>query len=158
MRYRPPSSWRSSWPIKSIDGGAGSFWWYDLGRLEGESSLKEGWLSNGITRKMGNKESISFWHDCRATTIPLASVFSRLYLISLTKEACVAQMGESRDGSRSWKLPWRMILYVWEERLLESLMVILEEKTLLANAGDLWCWLQNSEPGYTAKVAYSQII
>lgn len=60
VRYGNPSSWRSPWPLKPIAGGVGSLWWRDLGNLEGQNPFKEGWLSNGISRKIGNGELTSF--------------------------------------------------------------------------------------------------
>lgn len=46
-----------------MGGGVGSNWWRDLGKLEGYYTNKVGWLSNGITNKLGNGDSISFWSD-----------------------------------------------------------------------------------------------
>lgn len=61
VRYGVPCTWTSSWQGKTIEGGEGSYWWNDLGRLEGEKSIKPGWLSNGLSRVVGNGESLPFW-------------------------------------------------------------------------------------------------
>lgn len=105
-----------------------SSWWCDLGRLDRENSLKEGWLSNGISRKIGNGESISFWPEPWTGTITLSTMFKRLHLLSLSKEAKISQMGVWRDEEWLWNLDWRRRLFVWEEQPVENLMVILVEK------------------------------
>lgn len=72
-----------------------------------------------IWRVVGNGVSVSFWHEAWVSPIPLASMHNRLYsiYISLSKHATVVQMGEWRDGSWIWKLPWRRNLFIWEQEL-----------------------------------------
>lgn len=53
IRYGVPSQWRSTWCEKTLEGGEVSYWWIDLGNLDGEDSSRLGWLSQGIIKKIG---------------------------------------------------------------------------------------------------------
>lgn len=87
VRYGDTSNWRSSWCDKTLEGAEVSRWWGDLGCLEGVGIYREGWLSEGITRKLGRGNRISFWRENWTGLAPLATTFQRLFNISTTKEA-----------------------------------------------------------------------
>lgn len=64
----------------------------------------------------------------------LTSRFGRLFSISLSKEATVAQMGEWCEGVWVWKLSWRRGLFVWEVNLLDSLLEILKSCNIVSDS------------------------
>lgn len=65
-----------------------SAWWRDLGKLEGVNSPKQGWLSNGISKKLGCGNSVSFWKESWASPYTLENRFARLFNISTAKDSC----------------------------------------------------------------------
>lgn len=157
VRYGAPNSWKTSWPVSSLGVGVGSFWWRDLGCLEGERYVPQGWLSSAIVRILGNGATTSFWHEPWVTSMPLSSMFNRLFSVSLIKDATVALAGEWRDENWCWILPWRRPLFVWEEELLLNLMATINQQKPIVNKEDSWSWLHNQKHTYTVKSAYQVI-
>lgn len=113
-------------------------WWRDLGRLEGEDSNREGWLSNSIIKKIGNGSETSFWNECWIVQQPLSCRFPRLYNISSQKNVVVAKLGNWNNGRWSWFFKWRRGLFVWEENLVNSLLELLYKCG--GENEDCWVW------------------
>lgn len=59
-------------------------------------------------------------------SVPLAVSNNRLFSISSTKEAMVAQIGEWGDDLWSWKFRWRRSLFVYGGRTSKKLNEHLE--------------------------------
>lgn len=58
---------------------------------------------------------------------PLSSRrFTRLYNITLQRNASVAKLGARNNGNWNYNFLWQMTLFVWEENLLLNLLRILE--------------------------------
>lgn len=55
-----------------------SHWWRDLGCLEGEDSIRLGWLSAGVKKKLGRGNNTRFWVESWTREAPLATSFLRL--------------------------------------------------------------------------------
>lgn len=86
VRYGDASLWGVLWCEKTLEGGEVSSWWRGLGNLEGDESINMGWLSSGITKKVGNGISVSFWKDSWYGNFTLANRFCRLFTITNLKE------------------------------------------------------------------------
>lgn len=84
----------------------------------------------------------------------LASRFGKLFGISLSREANVAQIVEWREGVWAWKLSWRRGLFVWEINLLDSLLDTLNSCNIVVDIPDGWCRLGSATSPYTVKSAY----
>lgn len=71
-------------------------------------------IEDGLILKVGNGESILFWHDRWCDGGPLKVVFPRLFSISSQKNCFISQMGYWQEGSWKWCLSWRRTLFDWE--------------------------------------------
>jgi len=60
-------------------------------------------------------------------TPPLCLQFPKLFAISNHKEVSVLGIWVLSNGFRDLALFWRRNLFVWEERVLENLLLVLEE-------------------------------
>lgn len=135
-------------------GGQDSAWWRDLGRLDGSNSPKEGWLSKGVVRKLGNGRDILFWNEIWVGEEKLSITFKRLYNMTTTKDATIFDMSVWRDGSWNWKLHWRRDLFIWEQGLMESLLNILHNTQVQHDGCDSWVWLGDTSGIFSVHSAY----
>jgi len=56
-----------------------------------------------VRRKLGDRKSISFWHDRWVGRFPLKDVFLRLFSVSVVKEASTADIGVNGHLVWSWR-------------------------------------------------------
>lgn len=154
VRYGDPSSWRA--PVVSVFSGGrlALAWWCDLGKLESSDTSREGWLSAGITNKIGNGLTTSFWFDHWVGLGSLACRFGRLFGISIRRQATVSEMGVWREGVWEWKLSWRRASFDWEKELVLSLHDLLNSVSLSLVRQDGWCWLGDDKSSYTVQSTY----
>ena len=70
-------------------------------------------IEEGMLVKVGNGNSVRFWHDrwCEAGMLKMA--FLRLYSISMQKNFLISQMGNWHEGVWNWHLTWGRNLYDW---------------------------------------------
>jgi len=54
--------------------------------------------------------------------VPLMQKFHRLFLVSLDIGRTLSQIGVWRNNRWSWKIGWRMALFVWESNQTEQLL------------------------------------
>ncbi|KAK2425495.1 hypothetical protein QL285_035737 [Trifolium repens] len=64
--------------------------WKDICTLDGVVVSKN-WLPNSIVQKVGNESSTNFWLANWVADTPLASLFPRLFSLSLQKESMVEE-------------------------------------------------------------------
>lgn len=84
----------------------------------------------------------------------LAVKFSRLYSISSSKDAKVAELGVWSEGVCCWRLNWRRRLFTWEEECLENLMQVLHQCPVQQSIQDSWSWEGDSSAVYSVSSAY----
>ena len=84
-------------------------------------------VEEGMLVKVGNGNTVRFWHDRWCETGILMRSFPRLYAISLQKQSFISQMGKWNDESWAWDLRWRRTLYEWEYDTVATLKQQIEQ-------------------------------
>ena len=102
--------------------------WAHLLSNEIETSKVRSIIEEGMLVKVGNGNSVQFWHDRWCEAGMLKSVFPRLYTISLQKNLLISQMGEWHEGFWAWHFTWRRALYAWENDDVLRLKHHIEQK------------------------------
>jgi len=133
-----------------------SLWWKDLK----EVWASEGWgrsFEDGFKWKVGDGKDISFWEDNWLGCDALKRVFSRLFSISSTKEAMVAELGSWINGVWGWQLAWRRFFFDWEKPLEDQLLQILLEARLVPGEADSWVWKVGGLQMFSVNYAYIHV-
>jgi hypothetical protein len=65
----------------------------------------------------------------------------------------VADAGSRENDNWRWALDWRRNLFVWEQDLLNELMIILNAVSLSA-AADRWVWLEDASGDFSVNSCY----
>jgi hypothetical protein len=154
--------WRSVVVSKYGDGAVGSAklvvgnfghgvsaWWRDICRLDDGDE----WFDHVVNKKVGNGRTINFWQDVWAANQSLQVLFPRLFAISVQQEVVISEMGRWVDGMWRWDLRWRRHFFVWEENLMQHLMVSLSHKTITVE-DDSWRWIPGTEEEFSVKSMY----
>jgi hypothetical protein len=126
-----------------------SVWWRDLCRIDEGGGL----FKNVVNKKLGNGGSIRFWKDMWATNQSLENLFPRLFGILTQQHALVCDMGSWVDGVWRWYFLWRREFFVWEEALLQQLLIVIALKKL-TNVDDCWEWIPAISDGFSVKSLY----
>ncbi|CAJ2675195.1 unnamed protein product [Trifolium pratense] len=129
-----------------------SRWWKDLCSLDSVVESKK-WLAESISRKVGNGETTSFWLDKWVGNSTLASLFPRLFSISIDKQSMVSDLGECVNGAWQWNLIWRRRIFEWEKELVEQLFQLLHTAVLSENS-DCWVWKPGEGGSFSVRSAY----
>lgn len=124
----------------NCEANRGSIWRMDLNKLEVQGSPKSGWLSSGLSGKLGSGSEILFWKEKWADTYTLTNCFPGLYQVTSLKDATVLDMGVWRNGTWYWNLLWRRNLFVWENELNNSLLSVLSSCSVKQNLENGWVW------------------
>ncbi|CAL0333597.1 unnamed protein product [Lupinus luteus] len=138
----------------------GSRWWRDLGLLncrEHERNLSD-WFVDGVRRKLGSGESVSFWSDIWVGDVCLSSQFFRLFQLALDKEASVSSSRHWRNGVWQWSIQWRRSLFDWEQAEVDDLNSILESVRGPSNSMDGWIWKNEKDGVYSVRNAYHLLL
>ena len=85
-------------------------------------------IEEGMIVRIGNGESVRFWHDSWCEAEILKRTFPRMFAISLQKNLLVSQMGVWNEKSWAWNLRWRRVLYDWENEEVHRLKHIIAQK------------------------------
>jgi hypothetical protein len=128
-----------------------SLWWRDVCSMG--SNLDINWFSQNVLKKVGNGALTSFWKDKWIGDAPLKNLFPRLFAISNQKEASVADIWNSGEEHERWNLQWRRRFFVWEENLLEDLLLVINAAQI-SDRGDSWSWQPTNDALFTVKSAY----
>jgi hypothetical protein len=130
-----------------------SLWWRDVCSIG--NNLNTDWFSQYAVERIGNGRQTSFWKDKWLGDFSLMNKFPRLYSISTQKEGIVAEVG-NLAGTVGWTLTWRRSLFVWENTLLEELLMLINQ-TSLSMEEDYWVWRLDKEGLFSVKSTYTAI-
>jgi hypothetical protein len=99
---------------------------------------------------------MKFWLANWVGGTPLASLFPRLFSLSLQKESLIEELF-LRDGVEGhWSFLWRRNLFQWDSVLLQQLIELLESVTL-SLVDDSWVWLPDPEGTFSTNSAYKYL-
>ena len=125
--------------------------WAHLLRSDAETSKLRSIIDEGMIVKIGNGNSVRFWHDRWCDIGVLKTAFPRLYTISLQKNLNVSQMGEWQDNFWAWQLAWRRTLYEWECEEVQRLKNIIQNIIPDRGAEDIVYWKHSGSMIYPTK-------
>ena len=108
-------------------------------------------VEEGMILKVGNGNSVNFWHDRWCEAGILKELFPRLFAISLQKNSHISQMGEWNDSSWLWRLLRRRALYDWEFEEVRSLQHIIEQNGPTIDQEDGVYWKNSGYLCYATK-------
>jgi hypothetical protein len=132
-----------------------SNWWKDICGLE-RIIVPNFWWSEAVVRVVGDGSSTSFWLSKWVGEAPLASVFPRLFSLSMHKEGLVNNFCEKIGEVWSWYFSLRRDLFQWELDLVDGLRNYLEP-VRLSPEEDRWKWVPGSEGNFTVKSSYAYL-
>ncbi|CAL0321355.1 unnamed protein product [Lupinus luteus] len=136
----------------------GSAWWRELGSLSSrEFEAKEEWFSEGVQRRVGSGESVSFWRDSWVGEVCLMSRFSILFQAALDKDASISSSGRWRNGAWKWNVQWRKLLFSWEQEEAYALMAAIETTGYDPDKRDKWIWIHDKSGVYSVKNVPSKL-
>jgi len=115
---------------------------------------REGWFNENVSRSIGNGKHTLFWSDVWIEGLSLGARFSRLYDLSMFKEATVFDMSQLGWGEEGGAWIWRRRLFVWEEQMLGELLFLLHNVFLQVDKNDRWLWALESSNVYSVRSAY----
>ena len=125
--------------------------WAHLLSSDAETSKLRSIIEEGMLVKIGNGNSVRFWHDKWCDVGVLKRAFPRLYTISLQKDLSVSQMGEWQDNFWAWDLAWRRNLYDWECEEVQRLRNVIQQITPDRAAEDSVFWKHSGSNIYPTK-------
>jgi hypothetical protein len=131
-----------------------SKWWKDIMTLEDREGPS--WFNEEVVRKVKNGLSTSFWNTKWRGEVPLCRKYPRLFAISNQKEAKVAEVWREGGSGPDWNFTWRRRLFVWEENLLNNLLLDLQDFGL-AQGEDVWSWKLEEGGGFTVSSMYKKL-
>jgi hypothetical protein len=100
---------------------------------------------------VGNGSLTSFWVDNWIGDYPIKTAFPRLYLLSFSKSALVADMGRWSNGIWLWFLQWLRPLFHFEQEQLSLLSSLLESKPIFCRKMDKKIWTLNNDSLFSVK-------
>ncbi|GAU39871.1 hypothetical protein TSUD_69190 [Trifolium subterraneum] len=130
-----------------------SLWWKDVSLLGTSVEVASDWFSDGVVKRVGDGNLSSFWFDPWVGGIPLKTRYQRLFQVSEQQLNLVDDMGNWLDGEWHWDFIWKRELSVWETELLQSLLSVVVNPSLLG-ATDSWSWRHDSSRTFSVKSAY----
>ncbi|PNX87107.1 ribonuclease H, partial [Trifolium pratense] len=130
-----------------------SIWWKDICSIG--TNLNSDWFSQQAFKKIGNGMKTSFWTDKWVGEFSLREKFPRLFSISLQKNVSVADVWDA-SGIEIWTLVWRRRLFVWENTLLDELLLMLNQISLSAD-DDQWVWRPEIGGCFSVKSTYNLV-
>lgn len=114
--------------------------WAHLLSDDNDTSKIRNIVEQGMQYRIGEGNSILFWHDNWCPGGILKTVFPRLFLISTQKDYRINQMGEWQGDAWVWKLAWRRRLYDWEMIDEDRLKARMAHISPRPQARDEICW------------------
>ena len=108
-------------------------------------------IEEGMILRVGNGNSVHFWHDRWCEAGLLKRIFPRLFTISLQKNFLTSRMGEWNEGTWTCILRWRRVLYEWERNELLTLNNLIEEKRPSRDIEDGVYWKHSGDIYYPTK-------
>lgn len=83
-------------------------------------------------------------------------MFSLAFFLSLIKEATVGDVWGLRDGVHGWVFSWRRRLFVWEDGLINYLLLVLHDFRS-GQSDDVWWWIRWRE-GFLVQSSYQVLL
>lgn len=107
-----------------------------------------------VSRGSGIANHTRFQHSVWVGSTILYVSFKRLFLISEQKNQVISSFGAQELGFYIWRFSWRSSLRVWEHKLLESLIGVLDGLVTFYRED---VQVQTPDPigGFLVKVAYN---
>ncbi|ESW22134.1 hypothetical protein PHAVU_005G130200, partial [Phaseolus vulgaris] len=87
---------------------------------------------------IGDEKCTLFRKDKWLEMVELKVRFPKLFSLSLSKT--VNRSGGWVNNRWTWKMGWRMNLFVWEENQVAHLLCLLDNKFVVRDVEDMWIW------------------
>lgn len=84
--------------------------------------------------------------------VPVSLIFNTV--LSLDKDATVADVVNLEDGVVNWKWRWRRGLFQWEEEFVSEMQSLILQTGFKGEGVDRWVWHRDSNGFYFVKSAY----
>ena len=108
-------------------------------------------VEQGMIIRLGNGNSVLFWHDQWCEIGPLKRTFPRLFALSLQKNSLISMMGDWIEGIWAWNLRWCRTLYEWENDELQTLKTLIEASRPNMDMDDGVYWKHSGDNYYPTK-------
>ena len=118
----------------------------DVGTSKIRTIIEEGMLLN-----VGCGDSILFWHDRWCEAGPLKGAFPRLFTLSLQKNLFINKMDDWNEGTWSWNIRWRRVLYDWKNEEVLRLENLIEQKMPRKKTADGVYWRASGNYSFPSK-------
>jgi hypothetical protein len=111
------------------------------------------WFSEGVTKRVGNGTTTSFWFDPWVDGVPLRVRYQSLFQASDQCLDRVVDMGNWAMGDWEWEFRWKTSLDLLDQDLLSDLIESLRQVNL-SSTEDQWCWRHEIGGSFSVKSAY----
>lgn len=133
-------------------------WWRDFRKVWNLEEWGNDFEDKGRW-EVGDGKKIWLWKDKWVNIESLMQKFSRLFSVSLDIGRSLSQVSEWNNNSWSWKLGWRMVLFVWKS--CQTKLFLLDNKRLLLVEDectiDKWIWRDVESKMFFVKVEYNYL-
>jgi len=131
-----------------------SKWWKDIVTLDHGGGGS--WFNVEVIRRVGNGQNTSFWNAKWRGDTTFKIKYPRLYAISNQKEAKVADFLVFNGFGTEWNFSWRRRLFVWEEELINNLMLDIQGFDR-APGEDEWVWKLEDGGRFSVSSTYKKL-
>ncbi|KAI9161242.1 hypothetical protein LWI28_015677 [Acer negundo] len=100
-------------------------------------------LKEGLPIVIGCGNRANFWEDIRWDSIPLKSVFPRIFALSTKKDCKVFEFGIWQGANWEWKIPLRRSLFGLEEEQWKCFLTTLDSVKIRNRIEDTIAWSFN---------------
>ena len=114
------------------------------------------WFNAEVTRRVKNGINTFFWSTKWRGGMSLKAKYPRLFSISNQKDAMVAEVRVEGGTESGWNLTWRRGLFVWEEEVLNSMLLDLQGFEC-SQGEDEWRWTLEGGGGFTVRSMYKKL-
>ena len=131
--------------------------WSHMLRNDADTSKFRSIIEEGMIVKVGNRNSVHFWHDRWCESGLLKRAFPRLFALSLQKNLLISQIGIWNEGSWSWNLRWLRNLYDREIDEVLRLKHLIEPNTPSIEMTDGVYWKHYGKLCFPVKSIVAQV-
>lgn len=131
-----------------------SKWWKDIVTIDERGGAS--WFNVEVTRRVHNGQNTSFWNTKWRGEMILSFKYPRLFAISNQKDAKVTDMWRDGGSDPDWNFNWRRRLFVWEDELLNNLLLDLHGFEVSLEE-DVWCWKLEKGGCFTVSFIYKKL-
>jgi hypothetical protein len=130
-----------------------SLWWNDVSLLGTRMDSQSNWFAEGVTKRIGNGTTISFWFDLWLDGVPLRIRYQSLFQVSDQCLDNVVDMGRWVRGEWEWNFRWRTNHDILDQNLLFDLHASLSQ-VRFSNLEGEWCWKHDPGGLFSVKSDY----